>query len=42
MPTQFPEVGAALDKLAALYAASVANLRQAIQSYVDTRVAPTP
>ena len=42
MTTEFPEVGAALDELCAIYDASVANLRTAIAQYVDNGVRPTP
>ena len=41
MPTDFPEVRAAIEQLCAAYDTSVANLRAAIRRYVETGERPT-
>jgi AMP nucleosidase len=41
MPTEFPEVRAAVDALCETYDASVANLREAIRAYVATGERPS-
>ena len=41
MPTDFPEVRAAIDALCTAYDASVENLRDAIRRYVETGTRPT-
>jgi AMP nucleosidase len=41
MTTEFPEVAAALDEVGAIYDASVANLRDAIETYLRDGTRPT-